>query len=784
MPEVVCEHATYGYARLSRPEQQLELGVTGSGRELRVVKGQGETITHPAVCCGCAQQCGVLVHVRDGRVMSISGDRFHPTSAGFVCPKGSNAHVLHDDGSRVHRPLKREGPRGRNRWREISWEQALEEIADRLAELAEVSGPETVAYSFGTLHGSDWGIGERFMNLFGSPNSVGQDKVCYGPHALGESLTYGFGPTFFTYPVPGKTRCIVVWGMRPSASMPLLWRQILRARRQGARLIVVDPERTREARHADVWIRSRPGSDVLLALSIINHVIREGLYDESFIANETIGFEDLRRRTAEYSDAMVAKETWADIRDIAHAARLIADGPTVIHGGNGLCQSGTMAVQAGRALGCLVAITGNLGLEGGHSLAGPPRDIVANGDAVLVDALPAVQRRKRLGADIFPHIGSGYGELNASMSRAWGKKHILSWLATGHEPSLWKAIVDQDPYPVRALIVQHHNPLGAAANARRVAAALTSENLELLVVHDLFVNATSRLADYLLPAAHWLEKPFYSAGYGYMAFAGDYVEAKPAPVAAAFEHRSDYDLWRDLGHRLGQADYWPATAEEFWSDLLRPAGLNFPSVCAHRGPLLGAEARSGRKPAHAVPRSYGTPSGKVELRSSLLEAWGLDPLPYFEIPGIFRDADHEYPLILTTGGRLIEGFHQNAQQMPGYRRKFPEPVARLNPLTAKEARIRAGSLMLIETPVGSVRQRASLTEDLPPGVVHADRWWYPERATDADDPFGFWETNINVCTDDALGSCDPVMGSWLLRGLPCRVVPVAPTTAVAPTPTR
>jgi thiosulfate reductase/polysulfide reductase chain A len=305
-----------------------------------------------------------------------------------------------------------------------------------------------------------------------------------------------------------------------------------------------------------------------------------------------------------------------------------------------------------------------------------------------------------------------------------------------------------------------------------------------LVVHELFVNATSRLADYLLPAAHWLEKPFYSAGYGYMAFAGDYVEAKPAPIDAEFEHRSDYDLWRDLGHRLGQADYWPASAEEFWDGLLRPAGLDFASVSAHRGPLLGAEAQKEPRQVVAGPRRYGTPSAKVELRSSLLEAWGLDPLPYFELPGIFRDADQEYPLILMTGGRLIEGFHQNAQQMPWFRRKFPEPVARLNPVTASTARIRSGALMLIETPVGSVRQRASLTEDLPPGVVHADRWWYPERTTDADDPFGFWETNINVCTDDALDSCDPVMGSWLLRGLPCRVVPVGVAISAAPTSIR
>ena len=119
--------------------------------------------------------------------------------------------------NRVHVPLKRVGRRGSGEREEIAWGQALDEIADKVTELVKTDGAESVAMSFGTLHGADWGIGECFMNLFGSPNTVGQDKICYGPPAVGESLTYGFGPTTFTYPVPGKTCCVVIWGMRPSA---------------------------------------------------------------------------------------------------------------------------------------------------------------------------------------------------------------------------------------------------------------------------------------------------------------------------------------------------------------------------------------------------------------------------------------------------------------------------------------------------------------------------------------------------------------------------------------
>jgi anaerobic selenocysteine-containing dehydrogenase len=732
----------------------------------------------PVVCTSCSQQCGLLAHVDDGRVTRLTGDRDHPSSRGFICPKGSGAHLLHYDPARLHRPLKRVGPRGSGQWQEIGWDQALDEIADSIRRLAAAHGPEAVAYSFGTLHAADWGVGERFMNLFGSPNSIGQDKVCYGPNTYAEVLTYGWGPAMYAAPVVGTTGCEVLWGFRPSASMPLLWGAITAARKAGTKLIVIDPQRTHEAEKADLFLQNRPGSDAALAMGLINVIVAEGLYDADFVGNETIGFEDLARRAEEYPPERVAEITWVPADQLVAAARMLTtNSPAIIHGSNGLCQTGTGAVQAGRALACLIAITGNLGVPGGHGLAGPPRDIVANGDAMLCDALSAQQRAKRLGADAYPSIGSGYGDVSEATSHAWhGDRHALSWCSTGHEPTLWRAITTEQPYPVKALILQCHNAVGSGANAHAAADALLSENLDLLVVQDLFLNKTSSLADYVLPAAHWLEKPFYSAAYGYAGWAGDYVEAKPAPLPA--EHPSDYDLWRDLGRRLGQAEHWPDTAEEFWDSLLQPAGLSYDEVCLHLGPIMGEGAQS--TPPRRAPgdRRYGTPSGKVELRSSLLEKWGLDPLPGWEQPALFDGAGDEFPLVLTTGGRHLRGFHQNAQQLAIYRDKYPDPVVSMHPDTAAHAGIVAGDWVEIATPVGAVRQKARITDILQPGVVHADRWWYPERAGDQEDPFGFWATNINVCTDDAAGSCDAVMGSWLLRALPCQVTPARAPVAV------
>ena len=321
---------------------------------------------------------------------------------------------------------------------------------------------------------------------------------------------------------------------------------------------------------------------------------------------------------------------------------------------------------------------------------------------------------------------------------------------------------------MKALILQYHNPVGGSANVAKVEEALLSGNLELLVSHDLFLNATSRLADYLLPAAHWLEKPHFSLGVACLAIFGDYVEANQATIQPEHEHRSDYDFWRDLGHRMGQGEYWPDRVEDFYQMLLDPAGLKFDEVAAVNGALVGADAQNAEclVPESAV--KYGTPSGKVELSCSLMESWGLDPLPYFKLPEIFRHAG-EYPLILTTGGRQIEGFHQNAQQVDVFREKNPEPFVSIHAETAAEHGIENGQWIRIETPVGSVLQQAKISENLPIGVVHADRWWYPEGTGDESDPFGVRRTSINMCTSNAPGDMDPIMGSWLLRGLPCRL---------------
>ncbi|HTW87079.1 MAG TPA: molybdopterin-dependent oxidoreductase [Candidatus Binataceae bacterium] len=721
----------------------------------------------PVICVACSQQCGVIVRLEGGRVTGITGDKEHPVSRGFICVKGSQAPEFHYRDDRVHWPLKRVGARGEDRWERIEWEQAIEEIARKIRELRDRYGAESIAVSTGTLHGADWGMGERFLNLLGSPNMVGQDKVCTGPIAIGEALTSGYGPSGYTPPIPGITGCIVLWGFRPAAGKPLAWKQIVQAMRSGTKLIVVDPLRTLEARQSALFVQLRPGSDCALALGWLNVIISEGLYDREFVAGETIGFEALRERAAEYTPARVAELTWVPESLIVESARTFArSGPAILAPGNGLCQIGATSVQAARALACIVAITGNLNRRGGHMVIGPPHKIVANGDAIMMDRLSDAQRDKRLGADRFTLLnGDSYRLFADALGRAWfGKRHIFSIFTSAHEPMLWDAIVDQKPYPVKALITQYHNPLGGSPNAHKVAAALKHPNLELSVAHDLFKSPAAVLADYILPAAHWLEKPYFSEGFSFLGMIGDYAEANEAAIAPEHGHRTDYELWRDLGRYLDQSAEWPDRVQQLWEQWLGSASITLDELEHRRGPWRDPNMTTGNG-----QRPYGTVSGKVELRSELLERFGVDALPGYEESSLFREHARDFPLVLTTGGRVIEGFHQNAQQMSAFRKRFRHPTAQVHPETAAAAGIRDGDWVLIETPSGRVAHRAHLTEVVHARVIQADRWWYPEAEAAAPSFYGVLETNINACIDNDLEACDPIMGAWPLRAFPCRL---------------
>jgi anaerobic selenocysteine-containing dehydrogenase len=712
----------------------------------------------------------VLVEVGDDdRPLRVTGDPEHPVSRGFVCRRGLAAVEYFENPGRLDVPLKRVGAPGEGRWARVTWDEAMADIARRLAVIRERDGAEAVAHLAGTFHGTDHGIGVRFMNLFGSPNYGGTGIICAGPKLTGEALTYGFGPCVPEI-VPGETRTVLLWGRHPSASAPPHWGKIVAARRAGATLIVIDPVGTDEARAADLWLQPRPGTDAALALGLLHVIAEEHLHDAEFTSRWTVGFEQLRQRIAEYSPARVGEITWLAPELIARCARLYASArPAAISSGspNGM---GRNALAWERAKAMLVALTGNLDRRGGNRLLGPPERVQTVADLELADELPARQRAKRLGGDRFRLQVDVPGRLNRAATRVWPHhRQMMTAFMNGaaHPPTIFRAILDGEPYPVRALLVQSNNAIGAYPNAHLVRGALKSPNLELLVVQELFMTATAQYAHYVLPTASWLEK-----SYMYVSGWDTTVVATPRVVAPRHERRSDYEFYRDLGLALGQQGFWPPTLEALWDEMLAPAGLAFDELAASSQNWRVDPDRSERHesidPATGGPVGFTTPSGKVELVSSILAESGYDPLPSFEEPLPAAEAI-AYPYLLLTGSTRIDATHQDHRQVASLRRRHPDPTVRMHPVTAGALGIAAGDWVWIESPRGRVQQRAELTDRLHPSMVEAERWWYPERDGTEPELFGVIHSNVNVLTNDDPAECDPAYGAWPYRLGRCRL---------------
>jgi anaerobic selenocysteine-containing dehydrogenase len=515
------------------------------------------------------------------------------------------------------------------------------------------------------------------------------------------------------------------------------------AQQRKATLLVIDPRRTKEAEAADLWLRPRPGTDAALALGFLHVIITEERYDRAFVERWTVGFDALVQRVQAYPPDRVAAWTGVPAEDIRHAARLYAT-----HHPAALFPSlpigmGRNALNWTRALACLIAICGHLDVPGGNRLVGPPADFFTIKDICDYAALPPTQRAKRLGADRFRLHHEGYERLHTAMQRVWyGKPYVLlqDAGASAHPPTLWRTILTAQPYPVRALFVQANNVLGCYPNTQLAYQALTSANLELLVVHEQFMTPTAQLADYVLPAAGWLEKPFLSTRG---------VFATAAVVPAYGERRSDYQLWADLAARLDLHGPWPSTLEGLYDLMLQPMGRRFAELARGQKPWRTAVTQYRRHEeedaARGGFRGFGTPTGKVELHSTILADLGYDPLPSFEEPlaPAFGQEAH-YPFLLATGATVIEMTHQDHRQMPTLRRRHPEPTVEIPPEIAGNLEIETGDWVWVETPKGRVRQRAKITPGLHPQMVMAERWWYPERPGAAPELYGMWESNINA----------------------------------------
>jgi anaerobic selenocysteine-containing dehydrogenase len=699
------------------------------------------------VCGLCTGSCGVLITLEDGRPVGIKGDPESPPNRGGLCKIGlaSLEYLNHPD--RLKRPLKRAGEKGEGKWEEISWDEAFSLAADKLNEVKRADGPETVVMVHGSAKGPMDTHLVRFANAFGTPNVVCSDHVCHVPRMLAAELTFGFLPgAEYGHP----PACILVWGANIAATRSNIFRGLTAAVKKGAKVISIDPLKTGIARKADLWLQIRPGTDLALALGMLNVILNEGLYDKDFVSKWTVGFESLKKHVQDYPPGKVAEITWVPAGKIVDAARLYATyRPGHIEWGNAIDQQ-LNSFQAARAISMMMALTGNLGVPGGE------QETLGSGfrDADPDKASSQIGLRGRWSYELELRHHLSAEERNKGVD-----PKLLPDFRYATPQSVVKAILERDPYPVRAMFVTASNPLSSWPNLEKTYEAF--RKLDFLAVSDMFMTPTAAMADMVFPVASYLEFD------GVQMPPPGTIAQMQRKVAQIGECRSDHEIINGLAKKLGIGeDFWESI-DDFWNAMLGPAGLTFEAF-----KKIGRFAGQGKSKQYRKYESSGfkTPSGKVELFSSQLEELGFDPLPaYHELPGSpysRAEPDEDYPLLCTTW-KLALYRHSGGRQIRSLRRLHPDPVVIIHPETAAKNGIKQGDWVFIESKRGKIRQKANVSVVVNPRIVVADHaWWFPERSEK--ELFGFREANYNVLTDDR-PPFNREVGSFHIRGIACKV---------------
>jgi anaerobic selenocysteine-containing dehydrogenase len=679
------------------------------------------------VCGMCGgDNCGIDVYVEDGRIVDIKGMREFPVNRGKLCPQARAAIELTYDPERLQHPLRRDG----ETWHRISWDEALDRIAEKLGQIKEGHGAQALAVYQGRalLQFIKDGWTQRFMNLYGTPNLVRNEHMCAVPNALAERLTYGSAAMYYGF--DGEhTRCILLWGSNPVTShLPMMWSEMVKAQKRGAKLIVIDPRRTQAAAQADLHAQLRPGTDLALALGLMHVIIKEELYDAPFVQRWTSGFERLAERVESYTPEKVAAISRVPAALIQRIAEMYAGTrPAFLDAGNAL-EHHSNTGQTTRAVMILRALTGNLDVPGGHPL--PQRVRLA--DTTLKEKRPAGMRP--LTADQHP---------------------LLSDMA-GFVPgdALIRSLLQGEPYPLKGMILGGGNPMLTWPNSHVMREALSQ--LELLVVSELYMTETARLAHIVLPVADPFERDQLILRSGF------FGQDRPTThlilrkkIKSFGEARSDWRFWRDLAHRMGYGEYFPWADElEAIDYQLKPLGIGVQDLLANPGGLFYGDTIRYRKYEQA---GFQTPTGKVEFYSHVLEAYGYDPLPAYEEPAESPSGTpelaQEYPLVLNGGQRVAVYTHSRHRNLPSLRQREPHPQAEVHPDTARPLGIQDGDRVVVESLRGSIALQARVTEGIIPGVVSILHGW--EGA------------NVNLLTDHA--ACDPIVASPPLRAGLCRM---------------
>lgn len=708
----------------------------------------GERKIVKTTCKGCHGGCGVLVTVEDGVIIHVEGNPESLTE-GTMCAKGLSQLQHVNNPYRIKYPMKRTGMKGEGKWQRISWDEALDTIAEKVNEAREKYGPHTIAISQGTGRGCNRYI-HRLARSIGSANTITPGYVCHSPRIGIYGLVTGYGRLYCDYHGWGgeypKTQIILAKQLEISSADSEMAYWFMKSLDHVKNLIVIDPRATAMTSRAAEWLQLRPGTDVALLLGMMNVIISEDLYDKEFVENWTYGFEELKKRAAEYPLEKVEQITWVPREKIAHAARLFAiDTPGTIQVGSSVERQAN-AGQNIRAVVDLLGITGNIERPGSMmSWVLPPTGLMED----FFNEIPITPEMK-------------------SKIRG-GSVHRMGAARTAHSDTVIKEIVSGHPDHIRVWIAIAGQQIVHLANTPEVIKAYENEDY-FRVQCDLFMGPAAEFADIVLPVAHYLElDDIYDMHPRF------FISAHNKCVEPPGEARSDAWITLEIGKRVAPR-YWPwNTVEEMLDYQLRRGNITWKEfsekvtvACTGKDQIYYKYKTDYWRKGGGFP----TPTGKLELYSTVLEGLGYDPLPQFVEPGespySTPDLYKEYPYVLTSGYRAPFYFLAQYRNIPWLRSFMVYPTAQIHPETAKKHGIKDGDWIWIESPRGRIRQVVRVFPGIDPRVVMATaNCFYPEEPPPL---HGLTISNPNMLTSN--DHCDPMYGAPDLTCLLCKIYKV------------
>ncbi|WP_207261815.1 molybdopterin-dependent oxidoreductase [Desulfovibrio sp. Huiquan2017] len=633
-----------------------------------------------AVCTkDCPDTCGLLVRVENGRITQVKGDPDHPYTQGFICKKGARFPEHVHGEARLTTPLRRTGPKGSGRFAPISWDEALDEVADNIKRVAEEFGPEAVLpYSYaghmGMVHRNS---GNAFFNKLGASRL---DQTICGPAATaGFKASLGGGPSTEIQEA-AQSDLIVIWGNNTLVTNVHAWPHFTRARKNGARIVVIDPYRNPTAREADTHLMLRPGTDAALALAVMHVLIAEDLVDHEFIRSKTVGFNRLRERAQEWPPARAAETCGLSEADITAFARAYgtARAPYIRTGWGPARQlAGGMAM---RTIALLPALVNAFAKPGGgitRSLGGAPGKTAS---LLRDDLRPEGTRTVNM-----VHLG-----------------HALTELA--------------DP-PVMLFYNYLSNPAAVAPQSAQVMAGLAREDL-FTVVQELYMTDTAQYADVILPGASFLE-----VGDIYRCYGHNYIQIARPVIEPVGDSRPTLDIFQALAARMGYTEeVFSLTEEECIERILAEADSPYMNGVDLDALRRGDPVRLNI-PANPFAGGFRTPSGKVEFFSQAMADQGLDPLPD-GTPVRDPEGGEAYPLEYITPPHPLL-LNSAFNEVEAIRERVGGPRVLIHPETAAARSIAQGTTVRVFNARGSNTARAEITEDTRPELLVAEGLHWP-----------------------------------------------------------